>query len=59
VSTDTAAGSSTTTEREVIYRGTLAPLERALIAAVIVVGYAGAVRKLRRQAAVGMTSGLG
>jgi len=44
----------------VIYPGRLAPLVRALIAAVIVVGYAGAAVKLRRQsAAVGMKSGLG
>jgi Protein of Unknown function (DUF2784) len=38
----------------VIYPGRLAPLVRVLIAAVIVVGYAGAARKLRRQAAAGM-----
>lgn len=31
----------------VIYPGTLAPLARALIAAVMVVGYGGAVRQLR------------
>jgi hypothetical protein len=43
----------------VIYPGTLAPVARALIAAVIVVGYAGAMRTLRRRAAVGLASGLG
>jgi Protein of Unknown function (DUF2784) len=44
----------------VAYPGALAPLVRALIVAAIVVGYAGAIRQLRRsRAAVGMTSGLG
>jgi hypothetical protein len=37
----------------VIYPRTLAPLVRALTAAAIVVGYAGAVRKLRRQRRLG------
>lgn len=37
----------------VIYPGRLAPLVRALIAAVILVGYAGAARKLRRRAQAG------
>lgn len=37
----------------VIYPGRLAPLVWALIAAVILVGYAGAARKLRRRALAG------
>ena len=37
----------------VIYPGRLAPLVRAFIAAVILVGYAGAARKLRRRALAG------
>ena len=40
----------------VIYPGRFAPLVRALIAAVILVGYAGAARKLRRQATAGKRS---
>jgi len=44
----------------VVYPGALAPLVRALIAAAIVVGYAGLVgRRPRGRAAVGMTSQLG
>lgn len=41
----------------VIYPGSLAPLARVLIAAVVAVGYAGAARTLRRRPVAGLTSG--